>query len=136
LEINCRPAGPEEFGELVSAYLMISADLIPARLLYNLSASGKAETVQLVVGGRTTDEENDLSFNADYDIALPGQDQVVSGQEVYIMRCNDRENVSIMEILVLRQGDELGSCERIGRGTLCHAQWFKDIESPTIFKFL
>lgn len=83
-----QPAGPDEFGELLAAHLVLSAHLLPARLHYGASFQNRGghliESPELHI-----DQIGTFPLTPDYLLNEPGDHYVPSGTEVFIMYFGD-----------------------------------------------
>jgi hypothetical protein len=141
LEAYCEHTGPDEFGEVRYAHLLVSAKIVLAQLHYPSEEDGQArdefrarKNCEAIIKGA---RHKFSKFYADFDIFAPGRYQVLPGQEVYIVDTGEDK------LLLLRRSKKAGnraksyrSYRRLGvvevAGTQ-HWEWFKDV---TVFKFV
>jgi hypothetical protein len=145
LSTVCKSAGPDEFGEVTSASMVISARIIPSIIRY--IAKGSLHLVQFSLLDKANEdisETNQDNFEPDYDIFRPGPDYVLAGATVFIVQTfselsESRNNEIFGPHLVLIRTPALNTYERIGIVRIPVSRresLFSSIQEPTTFTFV
>jgi hypothetical protein len=141
----CKATGPDEFGEVVSAFMVLSAKLLPSAIRY--IAKTPSHLVQFSLldrGDKDLSETIQDDFEPDYDIFQPGPDCILTGATVFLVQTffeltGSRSNGNSVPHLVLIQTSALNTYKRIGilRIPTNRCQnLFCSVQQPTTFNFI
>jgi hypothetical protein len=143
--IVCKATGPDEFGEIGSATMVLSAKILPSVIHYVAKTSSHLVQFSLPDrGDEDISETNQDDFEPDYDIFQSGPDCILTGATVFLVQpfselTGFRSNGNSVPHLVLIQTPALNTYKRIGVLRIpsdgCQ-DLFCSVQQPTTFTFV
>ncbi|KAK1752790.1 heterokaryon incompatibility protein-domain-containing protein [Echria macrotheca] len=85
VDVECSLAGPDEFGELLSARLQLDARMFEGTLVYKVDPEGDTKNPCRIYTAHLRNPALKFVVHPDYDIPTPGPNHLPSGSSVYLM---------------------------------------------------